>query len=97
MENKLPDFIVVGSGAAGMTAALTGSMLGLKVQIVEKAGVMGGTTAVSAGSVWIPNSRPSLPGTDSDKKMRTYLRNTVGNRVKPALCDAFLKHGPAMI
>ena len=97
MEKTLPDFIVVGSGAAGMTAALTGSMLGLKVKIFEKADVIGGTTSLSAGSVWIPNSIHSTPGADSEEKTRVYLSNTVGNRLKPALCDAFLKHGPAMI
>ena len=80
-----------------MTAALTGLMLGLKVKILEKSEVIGGTTSLSAGSVWIPNSMHSTPGADSDKKTRTYLRKTVGNRLKPELCDAFLKHGPAMI
>ena len=68
MEKELADFIVVGSGAAGMDAALTGSMLGLKVKILEKSEVIGGTTSLSAGSVWIPNSMHSTPGADSDKK-----------------------------
>ena len=53
-----------------MTAALTGLMLGLKVKILEKSEVIGGTTSLSAGSVWIPNSMHSTPGADSDKKKR---------------------------
>ena len=97
MPTNVPNFIVVGSGAGGMTAALTGSLLGLKVKIVEKSEVIGGTTSLSAGSVWIPNSMHSMPGMDSGANAKTYLRATVGNRLKPELCDAFLRHGPAMI
>ena len=96
-KHEIPDIIVVGSGAGGMTAALTGSLLGLKVRILEKSGVIGGTTALSAGSVWIPNSIHSKPGADNKHRAKTYLRNTVGNRLKPELCDAFLENGPAMV
>lgn len=97
MEDTQTDLVVIGSGAAGMTAALTAALLGLKVQVLEKAPVIGGTTALSAGSVWIPNSMHAPPGTDSIDQARTYLRSTVGNRLKPNLCEAFLRHGPAMV
>ena len=50
METGQPDIVVVGSGAAGMTAALTASLLGMTAQVVEKAPVIGGTTALSARS-----------------------------------------------
>ena len=96
-KHEMPDIVVVGSGAAGMTAALTGSLLGLKVRILEKSDVIGGTTALSAGSVWIPNSIHSKPGADNKHRAKSYLRNTVGNRLKPELCDAFLENGPAMV
>jgi succinate dehydrogenase/fumarate reductase flavoprotein subunit len=97
MDRGKPDFIVIGSGAAGMTAALTGSLLGLSVVIVEKAGVVGGTTSISAGSVWIPNTFHSPEGADNVEQAQTYLKNTVGNRIRPTLHDAFLKNGPDMI
>ena len=97
METDTTDFIVVGSGAAGMTAALTGSLLGLSVTILEKADVVGGTTSLSAGSVWIPNTIHSPQKGDSRENAETYLKNTVGNRIRPAMHTAFLNNGPHMV
>lgn len=97
MQEQHADLVVVGSGAAGMSAALTASLLGLRAVVLEKAPVIGGTTALSAGSVWIPNSRYAEPGADSVEKARAYLQATVGNRLRPELCEAFLHQGPAMI
>ena len=76
---KEVDVLVLGSGAGGMTAALSAATLGLDVLLVEKAAVLGGTTARSAGSVWIPNSRHA-PATDSTDNALIYLRNALGNR-----------------
>ena len=54
------DVLVAGSGAAGFAAALTAHLEGLNVIMVEKEPLFGGTTAYSAGVVWVPtNSRPS--------------------------------------
>ena len=50
------DFLVVGSGAAGMTAALRAHDLGGETLVIEKAAVFGGSTAVSGGVVWVPNN-----------------------------------------
>ena len=51
------DLLVVGSGAAGFSAALTASHAGLSVLMVEKEPLFGGTTAYSAGVIWIPGNR----------------------------------------
>lgn len=91
------DLVVLGGGAGGMTAALTGSLLGLEVQLLEKAEVVGGSTAISAGSVWVPNSDHAPSGSDSLDQARRYLRATVGDRLRLALCDAFLQTGPEMV
>jgi len=50
------DVVVVGSGAAGMSAALTAAKQGLRTVIIEKAAHYGGSTARSGGGVWIPNN-----------------------------------------
>ena len=51
------DVLVVGTGASGMSAALTASLQGLKVLVVEKEPLFGGTTARSGGWLWIPGTR----------------------------------------
>ena len=50
------DVVVVGSGAGGMTAALIAKDLGLDAIVIEKSDLVGGTTAVSGGAVWVPNN-----------------------------------------
>ena len=50
------DALVVGSGAAGMSAAVTAGHNGLNVLIVEKEPRFGGTTARSGGWLWIPGT-----------------------------------------
>jgi len=50
------DVVVVGSGAAGMSAALTAAKQGLRTVIIEKAAHYGGSTARSGGGVWIPGN-----------------------------------------
>ena len=51
------DVLVMGSGGAGQTAALRACDLGLDVLVVEKGDTWGGSTAMSAGAVWLPNNR----------------------------------------
>ena len=55
-DNYECDVLVVGSGAAGMSAAVTAGHRGLNVLIVEKEPRFGGTTARSGGWLWIPGT-----------------------------------------
>ncbi|MER9947299.1 FAD-dependent oxidoreductase [Mesorhizobium sp. M0047] len=48
------DVVVVGSGVAALTAALTVSASKKTVLILEKSDQIGGTSAMSAGMTWIP-------------------------------------------
>jgi succinate dehydrogenase/fumarate reductase flavoprotein subunit len=67
------------------------------VLLVEKTNQLGGTSALSAGSVWVPNSRHSPTGADSFEKAHTYLRNAVGNRLDEDRATAFLRAAPEMV
>ena len=58
------DVVVIGAGAAGMAAALFSSIRGARTLVVEKTEFVGGTSALSAGSIWIPNTH--LAGNSSD-------------------------------
>ncbi|MEC3957250.1 3-oxosteroid 1-dehydrogenase [Nocardia sp. CDC153] len=92
------DVVVVGSGAAGMTAALTAAYRGLSVTLIEKSRLFGGSTARSGGGIWVPNN-PVLQAAgvpDSPELARTYLKAVVGDRVPEAKQRAFLDHGPEM-
>jgi succinate dehydrogenase/fumarate reductase flavoprotein subunit len=93
------DVVVIGAGAAGMSAALFSAIRGANTLLVEKTGFVGGTSALSAGSIWIPNTRhaSALGATDSAANVEKYLQQIVGNHADVALRAAFLKAGPAAI
>lgn len=93
------DLVVVGSGAAGMAAAITATLGGLSVAILEKAPHYGGSTAVSGGAIWIPDNPKMREGGMSDDRdaARTYLAAETGNRMNAPLVDAFLENGPEMV
>jgi succinate dehydrogenase/fumarate reductase flavoprotein subunit len=91
------DLVVLGSGAGGLTAALTAATLGLDVLLLEKTEWIGGTTARSAGSLWVPNTRHSPQGGDSIDKALSYLRAAVGNRLRESMALSFLQAAPEMV
>lgn len=93
------DVVVIGSGASGLSAAITAKKAGLDVVMLEKEPVFGGTTAFSGGVLWIPgNAHAKKNGvTDSRDAMRTYLRHETGNHYRADLVEAFLDNGPDML
>ncbi|RHW24617.1 FAD-dependent oxidoreductase [Nocardioides immobilis] len=92
------DLLVVGSGAGGMTAALTGALAGLETLVVEKAPVYGGTTALSGGGIWVPNNHVLRAAgvVDSEERVVEHLEHLTGGRVARARLEALVHHGPEM-
>ncbi len=93
------DVLVVGSGAGGLSAAVTAAFHGLRVIVAEKEPVFGGTTAWSGGWAWVPrNPLAQRAGVIEDPEAsRTYLRNALGNNFDEAKVDAFLQAAPEMV
>lgn len=93
------DALVVGSGCAGMSAAVTAGHHGLNVLIVEKEPRFGGTTARSGGWLWIPGTSLARDWgiAESPDQARTYLRHEAGNSFDAARVDAFLTKGPEAV
>jgi succinate dehydrogenase/fumarate reductase flavoprotein subunit len=93
------DALVVGSGAAGMAAAVTARHRGLDVLIVEKEPRFGGTTARSGGWLWIPGTALARAWgiVENPDAARSYLRHEAGNSFDAARVDAFLSAGPEAI
>ncbi|MGW0945091.1 3-oxosteroid 1-dehydrogenase [Streptomyces sp. NPDC002623] len=93
------DVVVIGSGAAGMTAALTAAKRQLTCVVVEKAPTFGGSAARSGAGIWIPNNSVILAAgvPDTPAKAAAYLAAVVGADVPADRQAAFLAHGPAML
>src|ERR1700742_3276944 len=97
--DKETDLLVIGAGAGGMTAALVGALEGLQVILCEKSDMVGGTTATSAGAVWIPGSSQSKKAgvLDTIGAARTYLIGLLGNAASDEKLSAYLASGPLML
>jgi 3-oxosteroid 1-dehydrogenase len=93
------DVVVAGSGAAGMTAALTAAHLGMSVLVIEKTGFFGGSTARSGGGIWAPgNAVLRAAGiADTPEQAGAYLAHVAGDCVPAELREALIEHGPAML
>ncbi|MDB5857847.1 MAG: putative dehydrogenase [Ramlibacter sp.] len=93
------DVVVIGSGAAGLTAAITARQLGLEALVVEKTAFFGGTTAYSGGAPWIPCNHvmKQIGLDDSRAAAETYLRAVLGEAYNDDLVTSYLDNAPAML
>src|SRR5688572_33353217 len=76
------DVVVIGTGGAGLVAALAAHAGKAKVAILDKSDKVGGTTAVSGGVVWIPNNKhmPEVGIADSFDDALTYTTRLADGR-----------------
>lgn len=96
------DVLIVGSGAAALTTALTVAERGLKPLVLESTALLGGNSAISGGGLWIPNNHVMKRAgqDDSYEEARAYLDACVGDvgpASSPRRREAFLKQGPEMV
>ena len=93
------DVLVIGSGASGMSAAVTAAAHNLKVLVIEKEPKFGGTTARSGGWLWIPGtSLAKAWGINEEPNLaKTYLRHEAGNSFDAERVDAFVENGPKAV
>lgn len=93
------DVLVVGSGAGGLSTAVTAAYHGLRVLVLERDVVCGGATAWSGGWAWAPgNPLAQADGVVEDpESFRTYLRSALGHDYDADRVDAFLDHAPRMV
>jgi 3-oxosteroid 1-dehydrogenase len=92
------DVIVLGAGAGGMTAATVSAGKGLRTLLIESSPYVGGTTALSSGTAWVPGN-PYLGShaiEDTSAALR-YLCALTGKRANVPLLEAFLEAGPQML
>lgn len=89
------DVLVVGTGASGMSAAITAKHHGLNVLMVEKGATYGGTSARSGGWLWIPCTSlgKSWGHDDSHEAVKAYLKHEGGEAYNEERVDAFLRYG----
>ena len=93
------DVLVVGTGASGMSTAVTAASQGLKVLVVEKEPRFGGTTARSGGWLWIPGTRLATEQGIHEPAgaAREYLKHEATTHFDAARVDAFLENGPKAV
>lgn len=102
MDELTTDVVVVGSGAGGLLAAVTARRLGRDVLVLESTELIGGSSAMSGGAMWLPDN-PYLAGlgeSDSFEKARAYLDEILGPPrpgSTPERRDAYVRTAPELV
>lgn len=100
--NEQYDVVVVGTGAGGIVSAITAANKGLKTLLIEKADVIGGSSALSGGGLWIPNNHVSKNAglQDSEEEALTYMEEVIDYDGKASSKErkiAYIKNGSKMV
>ncbi|MDR7303961.1 FAD-dependent oxidoreductase [Haloactinomyces albus] len=93
------DVVVLGTGAAGLTAALAAADAGASVGLFEKADLVGGTTCLSSGVAWLPANRYASEAGEQDSREEAiaYLSSLSHGMIIPELAEAFVDTVPELI
>jgi 3-oxosteroid 1-dehydrogenase len=93
------DVVVLGSGAAGLTAALAAVIEGATVAVFEKASQIGGTTAWSGAGIWLPGNQLATEAgiEDSQQQGLDYLMSLSNGMIIPELAEALVEGGPMLV
>ncbi len=93
------DVLVIGTGAAGLTSAIVAKDNGAAVLVIEKSGLVGGTTSASGGAVWAPcNHHMTEKGIDdSREEALVYCKQITKGRVPEELVEKYIDTVPEML
>jgi succinate dehydrogenase/fumarate reductase flavoprotein subunit len=93
------DVVVMGSGAAGLTAALSALAQGATVCVLEKSDKFGGTTAMSGGVAWVPGNplMAEVGASDTREDALTYLERMSLGRTRRSMLEALVDVGPEAV
>ncbi len=93
------DVVVMGSGAAGVSAAMAAQHRGVRTLVLERSDKLGGTSAVSGGVPWIPNNHHmhEVGTTDSREQALTYLRSLSLGKMDIELAETYVDEGPQVL
>ncbi|KAH6977593.1 FAD binding domain-containing protein [Ilyonectria sp. MPI-CAGE-AT-0026] len=99
--DHVTDVLVVGSGAAALTASARSRSLHMDTLVIEKTSKLGGTTAYSGGGVWIPcnHLQPRHGIHDSPQDAAIYIDSIVREGAPastPVRRATYLEYGPKM-
>ncbi|MCA9566054.1 MAG: FAD-dependent oxidoreductase [Myxococcales bacterium] len=93
------DFVIVGTGAAGMSAAIRAKDLGATVLLLEKSDKVGGSSAMSGGVCWIANN-PYMRAAgieDTDEAGLEYLEHITRGQVDKARLETYVSESKRML
>jgi len=94
------DVLVVGSGAGALTAAIVAHEEGAgRVLVIEKSDRYGGTSAMSGGGLWIPDSHSARAKgvKDSSREALDYMSSVIGDEVSRERMSAFAEKSAEML